>query len=86
MGIVGKIKEIIELKKERNKYKEIARKQSLLLQRIKDVCVEYQQLNCSLGYAGFRKIQTIAATDLNKKYDNDFLQDDNDFEIVGLEK
>ena len=83
MKILGKIRELANLKKERNQLKEIARKQSLLLQRIKDVCVEYQQLNCSLGYAGFRKIQTIAATDLNKKYNNDFLQDDNDFEIIG---
>ena len=82
MKILGKIRELIELKEERNKYKEIARKQTLLLERIVDTCIEYQQLNCSLGYAGFRKIQTLARTDLNKKYEDNFLQDDNDFEII----
>lgn len=73
-----------QLAQELKKQQEINRKQSILFQRIKDVCVEYQQLNCSLGYAGFSKIQRLAATDINKKYDNDFLQDDNDFEIVVL--
>lgn len=82
MKILGKIRELIELKEEKNKYKEIARKQSILLERITDVCIEYEQLNCSMSYSGFRKIQGLARTDLNKKYDNDFLQDDNDFEII----
>ena len=82
MKILGKIRELIELKEEKNKYKEIARKQSILLERITDVCIEYEQLNCSMSYSGFKKIQGLARTDLNKKYDNDFLQDDNDFEII----
>ena len=82
MKILGKIRELIELKEERNKYKEIVRKQSILLERITDVCIEYEQLNCSMSYSGFKKIQGLARTDLNKKYDNDFLQDDDDFEIV----
>lgn len=82
MGLIAKLKEIVKLKEERNEYKEIARKQTLLLERIVDTCIEYQQLNCSLGYAGFRKIQTLARTDLNKKYEDNFLQDDNDFEII----
>lgn len=82
MKILGKIRELIELKEEKNKYKEIARKQSILLERITDICIEYEQLNCSMSYSGFRKIQGLARTDSNKKYDNDFLQDDNDFEII----
>lgn len=82
MGLIAKLKEIVKLKEERNQYKEIARKQTLLLERIVDTCIEYQQLNCSLGYAGFRKIQTLARTDLNKKYEDNFLQDEDDFEIV----
>lgn len=82
MKILGKIRELIELKEEKNKYQEIARKQSILLERITDVCIEYEQLNCSMSYSGFKKIQGLARTDLNKKYDNDFLQDDYDFEII----
>lgn len=80
--IMGIIRRISKLKEERNKYKEIARKQSILLRRITDTCIEYQQLNCSLSYAGFSKIRTLAKSDLNKDYRNqEFLQDD-DFEII----
>ena len=83
MKILGKIRELIELKEERNKYKEIARKQSILLERIVDTCIEYQQLNCSMSYSGFNKIRTLARSDLNKDYrTQEFLQDDDDFEIV----
>ena len=83
MGIIAKIKEIVNLKEERNKYKEIARKQSILLERIVDTCIEYQQLNCSMSYSGFNKIRTLARSDLNKDYrTQEFLQDDDDFEIV----
>lgn len=83
MGIIAKIKEIVNLKEERNKYKEIARKQSILLERIVDTCIEYQQLNCSMSYSGFNKIRTLARSDLSKDYrTQEFLQDDDDFEIV----
>jgi hypothetical protein len=79
MKILGKIRELIQLKEERNKYKEIARKQSILLERIVDTCIEYQQLNCSMSYSGFNKIRTLARSDLNKDYRNqEFLQDDNE--------
>ena len=41
---------------------------------------EFKAFYCSCP--GFKKIQGLARTDLNKKYDNEFLQDDDDFEIV----
>lgn len=85
MRIIAKIREIVKLKEENQKLKKIVKKQSQLLERIVDKCIEYQELNCSLSYTGFERIKTLARSDLNKDYRNqEFLQDDDDFEIVDI--
>lgn len=77
--MLRKIIGLMNLKKERDSYKEIARRYQLLLERVADKCEEKAGINWYGNPAiGFRQIKELAESDITQQYTLDFLQDEED--------
>lgn len=77
--MLKKIIGLINLKKERDNYKEIARRYQLLLKRVAEKCEQKAGINCYGNPSiGFRQIKALAESDITTQYTLDFLQDEED--------
>lgn len=77
--MLRKIVGLINLKKERDSYMEIARRYQLLLKRVAEKCEEKAGMNWYGNPSiGFRQIKTLAESDITEEYTFDFLQDEKD--------
>lgn len=77
--MLGKIIGLMNLKKERDNYMEIARRYQLLLKRVAEKCEQKAGINWYGNPSiGFRQIKALAESDITEQYTFDFLQDEKD--------
>jgi hypothetical protein len=77
--MLRKIIGLMNLKKERDNYMEIARRYQLLLKRVAEKCEQKAGINWYGNPSiGFRQIKALAESDITEQYIFDFLQDEED--------